>query len=69
METTSKLWYLNYEVESLEKVGFLFNLGAIRGFNFRKMERNSTLSAEMETTVMHQNMNNENAQNNLHDYQ
>jgi hypothetical protein len=24
METTSKLWDLNYEVESLEKAGFLY---------------------------------------------
>ena len=28
METTSKLWDFNYEVESLEKANFLYNQGA-----------------------------------------
>ena len=28
METTSKLWDLNYEVESLEKADFLYYSGA-----------------------------------------
>ena len=39
MEKTSKLWDLNYEVESLKKVGFLYNQGAPNYYFRGKRER------------------------------